>query len=170
MMQFGGINTGRYKAGATPETTHIFGWPMNNYWVTNFNAEQHGGITWKYTISSESQPSSQAATRFGWGNRVPMLSRVIPGGGEGNGLTEGSVISGWPENLLLVSTAPGDDSHSCILHVREVSGREADLSSLQGINNHSFEQKIVNVLGELISGGDLKIKPFESKFIRLTWK
>ncbi|MDX1285808.1 MAG: glycoside hydrolase family 38 C-terminal domain-containing protein, partial [Draconibacterium sp.] len=42
LMQFGNINTGRYKAGATPESTHIFGWPMNNYWVTNFNAEQHG--------------------------------------------------------------------------------------------------------------------------------
>jgi alpha-mannosidase len=38
LMQFGAINTGRYKAGAKPERTHIFGWPMNNYWVTNFNA------------------------------------------------------------------------------------------------------------------------------------
>ena len=170
MMQFGGINTGRYKAGATPESTHMYGWPMNNYWVTNFNAEQHGGITWKYTISSEPGSSPQSANRFGWGNRVPMLSRIIPGGGEGSDKTENSVISGWPENLLLVSSAPGDDSRSFILHVREVSGREADLSSLRDMNSHSFEQKIVNVLGEPISEGDLKIKPFESKFIKLTLK
>jgi alpha-mannosidase len=170
MMQFGGINTGRYKAGATPETTHIFGWPMNNYWVTNFNAEQHGGITWKYTISSETKPSPQSATRFGWGNRVPMLSRIIPGGGEGSGATEGSMISGWPENLLLVSSSPGNDSRSCILHVREVSGREADLSSLRNMSNRSFEQTIVNVLGQPVSGGDLKIMPYESKFIELKWK
>ena len=52
MMQFGAINTGRYKAGATPESTHIYGWPMNNYWTTNFNPEQHGGISWVYNISS----------------------------------------------------------------------------------------------------------------------
>jgi alpha-mannosidase len=53
LMQFGGINTGRFEAGATPETTHIYGWPMNNYWVTNFNAEQHGGHTWVYSITSQ---------------------------------------------------------------------------------------------------------------------
>ncbi|MCD6354529.1 MAG: hypothetical protein J7L95_03180 [Prolixibacteraceae bacterium] len=61
-MQFGGINTGRYKAGATPEATHIFGWPMNNYWTTNFNAEQHGGITWSYSISSAGNNSQTTAT------------------------------------------------------------------------------------------------------------
>ncbi|HWR74486.1 MAG TPA: glycoside hydrolase family 38 C-terminal domain-containing protein, partial [Bacteroidales bacterium] len=38
LMQFGAINTGRYVAGAMPQTTHLFSWPMNNYWVTNFNA------------------------------------------------------------------------------------------------------------------------------------
>lgn len=170
LMQFGGINTGRYKAGATPETTHIFGWPMNNYWVTNFNAEQHGGITWKYTISSEHISSQQSATRFGWGNRVPFLSRILPGGGMGGGKSEGSLISGWPENLLLVSVKPTEDGRSCTLHVREIDGKEADLSSLSGINNFTFEQKAVNVLGEPIPGIPQKIKPFESKFIKLIWK
>ncbi|MGE5428209.1 MAG: glycoside hydrolase family 38 C-terminal domain-containing protein, partial [Methylococcaceae bacterium] len=34
LVQLGNINTGRYKAGALPESTHLFSWPMNNYWVT----------------------------------------------------------------------------------------------------------------------------------------
>jgi alpha-mannosidase len=169
MMQFGGINTGRYEAGATPETTHIYGWPMNNYWVTNFNAEQHGGITWKYSVSSEPYNSQKAATHFGWGNRVPFLARVLPGGGAGGGKTEGSFISGWPENLLLVSSIPGTDDRSCILHVREIEGAEASLSSLRNLNNLPFELKVVNVLGEPISKNTLLLKPFESKFIRVSW-
>ena len=40
LMQFGAINTGRYKAGAVPQSTNMYSWPMNNYWVTNFNADQ----------------------------------------------------------------------------------------------------------------------------------
>lgn len=169
LMQFGGINTGRYKAVATPETTHIFGWPMNNYWVTNFNAEQHGGITWKYTISSENKNSQQSATRFGWGNRVPFLSRILPGGGTGGGNKEGSLISGWPENVLLVSVKPSEDGRSCILHVRETEGKEADLSSLRGANHVVFQQQTVNVLGEPIPGSTLKMNPFESRFIKTIW-
>lgn len=104
LMQFGGINTGRYKAGAKPETTHIYGWPMNNYWTTNFNAEQHGGLNWTYTISSSEENTQQAATQFAWGNRVPFLNRVLPGGGKGDNNWSGSIVSGWPENVLLISS------------------------------------------------------------------
>ncbi len=58
LMQFGAINTGRYQAGAEPEGTHIFGWPMNNYWTTNFNPEQHGGMDWVYNLSSSADNSA----------------------------------------------------------------------------------------------------------------
>ncbi|TNC99945.1 MAG: hypothetical protein FD123_4416, partial [Bacteroidetes bacterium] len=127
LMQFGGINTGRYKAGATPETTHIYGWPMNNYWVTNFNAEQHGGFEWSYSISSAAENSQTAATRFGWENMVPFLSRVLPGGGSGGGKAEGPLISGWPENIVLVSAMPGTDGKSAVFHVRETAGKPAQI-------------------------------------------
>lgn len=48
LMQFGAINTGRYQAGAVPQSTNMYSWPMNNYWVTNFNADQMGEIQWSY--------------------------------------------------------------------------------------------------------------------------
>ena len=44
LMQFGAINTGRYQSGAVPQTTNMYSWPMNNYWTTNFNADQTGGL------------------------------------------------------------------------------------------------------------------------------
>jgi hypothetical protein len=167
LMQFGGINTGRYEAGATPETTHIFGWPMNNYWVTNFNAEQHGGITWKYTISSEEKSSQQSATRFGWGNRVPFLSRILPGGGIGGGKIEGSLISGWPENVLLVSVKPADDGN-LLFHVRESEGKQAALQLKNEISKENTIFKEVNVLGDEVEDGSIQISPFESKFFKIT--
>src|SRR5664279_3348299 len=77
LMQFGAINTGRYVAGAMPQTTNIFSWPMNNYWVTNFNADQRGGHSWTYYLTTSSDVSNGFATKFGWGCRVPYLTRVL---------------------------------------------------------------------------------------------
>lgn len=167
LMQFGGINTGRYKAGATPETTHIFGWPMNNYWVTNFNAEQRGGHNWTYTISSLEDNTQVAATQFGWGNRVPFLNRVLPGGGNGNNNWGGSFISGWSENLLLVSFFPAEDGKSAILHVREIAGESSELNLTNNISGNILKLEQVDVLGDIIENGSSKIKAFESKFFRI---
>lgn len=167
LMQFGGINTGRYKAGATPETTHIYGWPMNNYWVTNFNAEQHGGFEWSYSISSAAENSQTAATRFGWENMVPFLSRVLPGGGSGGGKAEGPLISGWPENIVLVSAMPGTDGKSAVFHVRETAGKPAQIQLKNEINSKNFILSEVDVLGNNLPNGSVQIKPYESKFFRV---
>jgi hypothetical protein len=166
-MQFGGINTGRYKAGATPETTHIYGWPMNNYWVTNFNAEQHGGFEWNYSISSTAENSQTAATRFGWENMVPFLSRVLPGGGNGGGKAEGSMISGWPENIVLISTMPGMDGKSAIFHVRETAGKPAQFQLKNEINGKKLILTEVDVVGNQKKNGSTEIKAFESKFLKV---
>ena len=104
LMQFGAINTGRYQAGAVPQTTNMYSWPMNNYWVTNFNADQMGEIQWSYFISSDTDASNLYATRFAWENRIPFLTRVLPAGREkGATLQPVSLFRIFPENLLLVN-------------------------------------------------------------------
>lgn len=169
LMQFGGINTGRFKAGATPEKNHIFGWPMNNYWTTNFNPEQHGGITWEYTISSRKDHSQQEASRFGWGYRLPFLARVLPGGGSETGKSEGSFISGWPENVVLVSTVPEADQKSSIFQVRETGGKPASMILRNEINGTVLKLDRVNVLGEKIEDSSPVLKPFGSAFFRVSY-
>lgn len=167
LMQFGGINTGRYKAGATPRSTHIFGWPMNNYWVTNFNAEQHGGHTWTFSITSLQDNSQTGATRFGWGNRIPFLKRVLPGGGEGDENRSGSFITGWPDNVVIVSMFPQEDGESAVFQVREVGGQKATLELKAGDSNQKLTLKQVNVLGEEVKNGTTGLNAFESKFIKI---
>ena len=169
LMQFGGINTGRYKAGATPETTHIFGWPMNNYWVTNFNAEQHGGHSWTFTISSSENNSQSEATKFGWGKRIPFLTRVLPGGGTGDKNWEGSFIEGWPENVLVISSFPSEDGKAAFFHVREIAGEKTIFNLKNGLNGSTLKLEQVNVLNESIENGSVRLKPFESKFFKANW-
>lgn len=167
LMQFGGINTGRYKAGATPESTHIYGWPMNNYWVTNFNAEQHGGFNWVYSVTSGAGSEMNDAALFGRGNRTPFLARVLPGGGRGDQNWQASFIEGWPDNLLLISAIPEQDGRSAIIQLRETEGRDAVISLRNGLTGVPLNCIQVDVTGTRIEKGDNKMKPFETRFFRI---
>ncbi len=166
LMQFGSINTGRYINGAMPEATHMYSWPMNNYWTTNFNAYQTGTHTWSYSLTSGGDADLNTATRFSWGGRVPFLTRILPGGGEGNGITEASFLKGWPENVILVSAKPAPDGKASILHIRETAGRETDLR-LQGMSVEGLDIQRVDVLGHAINTGSTLIQPWESCFFML---
>ncbi|MDP4224721.1 MAG: glycoside hydrolase family 38 C-terminal domain-containing protein, partial [Bacteroidota bacterium] len=162
LMQFGAINTGRYSAGAMPESTHIFSWPMNNYWVTNFNAEQRGGHTWSYFITSSDDASNPFATRFGWGSRVPFLTRILPGEGTGDNNFEGSFITGWPENVLLISSRPANGG--ILLHLRETAGKKAIIDLKDGLNGRKLNTSVSDIAGNVTGDSSATIGPFESKF------
>jgi alpha-mannosidase len=167
LMQFGAINTGRYQAGAMPQSTHIFSWPMNNYWVTNFNADQRGGHSWTYYLTSSGDISNTYASRFGWGARVPFLTRIIPGAGTGDNMTEGSFITGWPENVVLISAMPADNGKYIIIHVRETGGTTATLELKNGETGEQLMINEVDPSGKEIAGDSKVIGPLESRFFRI---
>ena len=167
LMQFGAINTGRYRAGALPQTSHIYSWPMNNYWVTNFNAEQRGGHSWSYYLTSSADNSDSFATRFGWGARVPLLTRIIPGAGRGDERWEGSFIEGWPSTVILISARPGEDGKSVIIHLRETGGTETDISLTNGFTGIPLRLREVNVTGKPVDEPSSKIGPLEIKFFEV---
>ncbi len=167
LMQFGGINTGRYIAGAEPENTHIYGWPMNNYWTTNFNADQHGGITWAFTITSLDNNTMAEAVRFGREIQTPLLPRVLPGNGNGHESWQKSFITGWPENILLVSAIPDVEAKSAIFHVREVEGKTCQILLKNALTGNPMKCTQVDVTGYPVVNGNNELKPFESKFFMM---
>ena len=169
LMQFGAINTGRYTAGAMPQSTNLFSWPMNNYWVTNFNADQRGGHSWTYYLTTSSDASNDFATKFGWGCRIPYLTRVIPGSGKGDNNWEGSFITGWPSNVILVNALPASDGEYCVIHLRETNGKSTSLSLTNGLNGKLLIATEVDVTGKPVAKPTLNIGPLESKFYKINF-
>jgi len=169
-MQFGGINTGRYDADAVPETTHIFSWPMNNYWTTNFNADQHGSFTWSYFLTTTANTGMENATRTGWSNRIPFLCRVLPAGEKKTLLQEASVLKFSSKNVLLVNARPGELKNSVVLQIREVAGKETILEIKSPyLKNKKLMLQEVDATGQPLSekSFNLEIKPFMSGFIKV---
>ncbi len=172
LVQFGGINTGRYYYRHRPLNNHIYSWVLNNYWVTNFKASQQGELRWSYTISSVSDSSDMAATKIGWGRTTPLISRVLlpKFGSQTTRLEERSLIDLNAPDLLLVDASISMDGSGVILHVREVGGNQARVSE-RDLKETTGAKSVneVNILEEAIAKdpGDIFFQEFETKFIRL---
>lgn len=170
LMQLGGINTGRFEAGAKPESNHIFGWPMNNYWVTNFNADQRGDFEWSYYFTSRKETDNSTSVRFSVGNRIPLMSRVLPAGSENSKQSQQSILSGIPAHVLLVNARPLANEDAVILHLRETAGKNAEFT-LQSDVIADFSLQETDVIGKPV-GNDanaIAIGARESKFYKVAW-
>lgn len=171
LMQFGAINTGRYEAGAIPQSTNMYSWPMNNYWVTNFNADQMGGMQWSYFITSSADNSLEYATKFAWQNRIPFLTRVLPSDAKtsDNRTFPESILAINPGNVLLINMKPIKGENAALLQLRETSGKETELS-ISSPHIPIKKVTVCDVTGEALSGNPSPtLRPWESKFIKISW-
>ncbi|MBN1154367.1 glycosyl hydrolase family 38 [candidate division KSB1 bacterium] len=162
LMQLGGLNLGQFKYLANPDSSQIYSWILNNYWVTNFRASQEGELTWSYYLTSTEDRSDIQATRFGWSSRIPMPGRVFPPGLKTTKNIAKSLLSIEAENLLLVNCIPCKDRRGLILHFREIAGKTT-VFMLPG-----FRIARVNVFGEeLEKVSAISLKPHETAFFRV---
>ncbi|MCB0547964.1 MAG: hypothetical protein KDD19_10290 [Phaeodactylibacter sp.] len=170
LVQFGAINTGRFYYLHQPETTHLYSWVLNNYWTTNFKASQEGELKWSYYLTSSDGHSNALATRFGWGSRVPLLTRVFPAGEKEAAATARSWMEVSAPNVLLVAARPGEGGNGVLLQFRETEGKEAALKVEELLKNNIFRAASeVNLFGEEIQKLDkeLKIGALETRFVWL---
>ena len=149
LVQFGEINTGRYYYKYQPKTNHIYSWVLNNYWTTNFKADQSGELAWSYQITSTNDNSNTAATRFGVGNRVSMITKTNSGKqSEAAQEAQSFIKLNTPDNLLLVSSRPTEDG-GILMHFRETEGKQATLDITKLLQNPNIIAVYeVNALGE----------------------
>ena len=168
LMQFGAINTGRYQAGAVPQSTNMYSWPMNNYWVTNFNADQMGALEWSYFITSSADNSLDYATKFAWGNRIPFLTRVLPAGNGASRLQPASILKIEPENVLLVNMKPVEGENAVLMQLREIGGKPAQFAvSSDKVNIRQVT--VCDVVGDAIPNASPDFRAWENKFIKVSW-
>ena len=173
LVQFGGLNYGKWQEVASVPKPHVYSWVMNNYWFTNFRATQEGEFRWSYHITSMPDTTNTQAARFGWSSRIPMIARVLPpGDANANAPVLSTLDLGLP-NVVLVDARPASQHEGIVLHLRELDGvattiKVSELSCLAAIDGVSEMDVLENDLGQPLSS--LSFKPFESKFIRLQTK
>ena len=175
LVQFGDINTGRYYYRLQPKTNHLYSWVLNNYWVTNFKASQEGELQWHYSITTGTDNSDMFATKFGWGECVPLKSRILLPRKDATTtkLVSRTLLNIDVPNLLLVNTRPSIDGTGIVLQLREVEGDHAVLDIRRLVEETGARSaQEVNVLEEAVAPltAPLLIEHFETRFIKLNFE
>lgn len=160
-----------YRQPRTYEKPHIFPWLMNNYWTTNFRASQEGEFNCSFAVSSTADTTNMYATRFGWDNRVPLFTRVMPAASAGNGRArERSFLRPGPDHVLLTSCVPAADGSSVLVNLRETDGRPATLTLLDAAG-HALNFRPTDATGRALTGehvSSLEMAPYENRFVLIT--
>ena len=172
LVQLGDFNLGKWQRVTRVDKPHVYSWVMNNYWFTNFRAEQEGDLAFAYYLTSIKDTAKSSATRFGWGSRVPMTARVLPPGKSRSDSLPAvfSFARIDAPNLLVVEVRPARSGSAVVALIRELDGQPCVL----GAGNVHVQAPIihvdeVNAIEQTIREDVRRIefKPYEAKFVRL---
>ncbi|MBI2924711.1 MAG: glycosyl hydrolase family 38 [Verrucomicrobia bacterium] len=175
LVQLGDFNLGKWQPVTRIEKPHVYSWVMNNYWFTNFRTEQQGEFKFHYYLTSTKDTSRTFATRFGWGSRTPLATRVLPPVKAG-AVREPQKLSALvvtPSNLLIVEARPTRNGDGIFLHLRELEGQPVTITEQEVVAAAEIQgADEVNMLEEAIQPGieSLTFKPYEVKFLRLMFR
>ncbi len=133
------INRGKWLDHLPIKNGHVYSYALNNYWFTNYRAQQGGRFVFRYSITSGRAMGREALARFDEDTRTPVFAyphlssfsaaisqagRPMPAGGA-------SFFTLDAANLEVVTLKEAEDGDGFILRLREIAGRtgEAELRS-----------------------------------------
>ena len=88
---------------ALPPTQLLFSYVMNNYWHTNFKADQSGPVTFRYAVQPHGMWDPGAAERFGIDESQPLIVAQATGG------APAAQISISDPDVIIASVSPLPD-------------------------------------------------------------
>jgi hypothetical protein len=81
---------------------NFYSYVMNNYWHTNYKADQEGMVLFRYSVRPHGEYRQEEAARFGIERRQPLVAL----GAGGVGTLEGSLYELESGGVLVLSTKP----------------------------------------------------------------
>ncbi|HXY00087.1 MAG TPA: glycosyl hydrolase-related protein [Candidatus Limnocylindrales bacterium] len=131
LVTLGDINRGIWPEEFVPKTSTIFSYVYNNYWHTNYRAEQGGEATFRYAMTSGPSLSEEALARFGREAMTPLeTDQVIDQDKVGNPprpLEPGalSFLQVDGPNVVVEAWKAAEDGNGTVLRLLETAGKES---------------------------------------------
>ncbi len=119
----GGVRSWKEQAGAG---SRIWSYAMNNYWHTNYKADQEGETVFRYTVMPHSAFDPSAAEKAGIEAAQPLIPVPLHVG-PAPGL---SLLSVAPSAVIATAFKPASDGKGWILHLYNAGAAEASVRVL----------------------------------------
>lgn len=127
------ITLGDIFRGKWPETFGerqgtVFSYVMNNYWDTNYRAEQGGHFRFRYVVTSAATTDAAALSRMGWEVATPMEVDAVADQDKASSVPRpltadsGSFLDVADPDLLLETWKPAEDGNGTVLRFLDLGG------------------------------------------------
>jgi alpha-mannosidase len=128
----GDINRGVWPEKFEPKSSTIFSYALNNYWHTNYRAEQGGDFTFRYVFTSSSQVSPADLARLGRSEMTPLETDKVVDQDKyddaARPLTPAptSFLQVSAPNVVVENWKAANDGQGSILRLLDVGGQAAN--------------------------------------------
>ena len=128
------INRGKWLSHLPIANGHVYSYALNNYWFTNYRAQQGGTFVFRYSITSGRGLTREDLAHFDEDTRTPVFtyphlssfSAAIAQSGRPMPAAGGSFLSLDAPNLEIVTLKEAEDGDGFILRFREIAGRSGE--------------------------------------------
>ena len=101
----------------------IYSYAMNNYWHTNYKADQSGPVRFRYSILAHGGFDPVDAVKFGMERRQPLIAAVV----DASRPTLSSLFTLDPSSVVVESVRPLDSGHSWLLSLYNPASADANV-------------------------------------------
>jgi hypothetical protein len=147
----GDINRGRWPEKLEIRNGWLFSYVMNNYWPTNYKADQGGHFEFRYSVTARAASDAEAA-RFGWQAAMPLQCRVIEKAQKGRLPAAGSFCRVAPEGVMITAVKAAEEGPGVVVRLLSLERKPvvARLTvGLQGLRSAKLCNLIEEPVGEL---------------------
>ena len=117
LIEIGSITAEQPWMKTISPSSSIYSYVMNNYWHTNYKADQEGPVTFRYSIRPHAAFRASDAAKFGAERRQPLV--VIP---KSSSLPLASLMKLSSSDVLVSSIKPIAGGHSWLAHFYNPTG------------------------------------------------
>ena len=126
LMEVGGITAEQPWIMSIQPSSLIYSYVMNNYWHTNYKADQEGPVTFSYSLLPHAALTAVDAVKFGTERRQPLIIAVadpsIP--------KHGPLMRLSSPEVLVASLKPIAAGHSWLVYILNPTGRAQKVNFL----------------------------------------
>ena len=102
LIEIGSITAEKKWMKDADNAQNFYSYVMNNYWHTNYKADQEGLATFRYSLQPHGEYLVEDIVRFGLGQREPLIATTASGPAKG----ESSLYELESFSIVAVSTTP----------------------------------------------------------------
>jgi alpha-mannosidase len=151
----------------TDNAQNFYSYVMNNYWHTNYKADQEGMITFRYSLQPHGELLIEDVVRFGMGQREPLIALAAAGSAK----TDNPLFEMESYSILTISTKPIGTGGAWLLCLYNPTAlkHNASLQWNRSIPVSFHASDPFGRIGESFEGG-IQVPAYGTVFVRVNRK